>query len=124
MGKGAVLGLQGGTQSVQRTLQVVEQRWGNLSDVVGVWLQDWTGQRNFSAADDLPRVGLWWNWEVCTCAHAHKVFVCEFYGGVVTSQVDDTHYPGWTQFVADLRSKGIRTLTYINPLFSNVSQRG
>ena len=40
--------------------------WGNMSDVVGVWLQDWTGQRVFgsNSGKDLPRVGLWWNWEV------------------------------------------------------------
>jgi len=43
----------------------VVDKWGNLSDVAGVWLQDWTGQRNFSGANELPRVGLWWNWEVC-----------------------------------------------------------
>ena len=64
VGQGAVLGLQGGTQSVLNTLETVEKQWGNLSDVVGVWLQDWTGQRNFSGANELPRVGLWWNWEV------------------------------------------------------------
>ena len=39
-------------------------------------------------------------------------------------QVDRTHYPQWEELIADLRSKDIRTLTYINPLFSNVSQRG
>lgn len=64
VGQGAVLGLQGGTAAVLSTLDRVERVWGNLSDVKGVWLQDWTGQRNFSGANDLPRVGLWWNWEV------------------------------------------------------------
>ena len=39
-------------------------------------------------------------------------------------QVDSTHYPNWTGLISQLNSKGIRTLTYINPLFSNVSQRG
>ncbi len=64
VGQGAVLGLQGGTDAVQKTLAQVESQWGNLSDVVGVWLQDWTGQRVFSGPNDLPRTGLWWNWEV------------------------------------------------------------
>ena len=64
VGKGAVLGLQGGTESVQQTLEKVQQIWGNLSDVTAVWLQDWTGQRVFNGTHDLPRVGLWWNWEV------------------------------------------------------------
>lgn len=62
--KGAVLGLQGGTDAVLQTINQVEQVWGNLSDVTAVWLQDWTGQRNFSGTKDLPRTGLWWNWEV------------------------------------------------------------
>ena len=39
-------------------------------------------------------------------------------------QVDSAHYPNWTGLISQLNSKGIRTLTYINPLFSNVSQRG
>lgn len=64
MGLGAVLGLQGGTNVVMETIQQVKEVWGNLSDVAGVWLQDWTGQRNFTAPD-FPRTGLWWNWEVC-----------------------------------------------------------
>ena len=84
VGQGAILGLQGGTQvssivnhfqfhfvclpqSVLDTLDLVKV-WGNMSDVVGVWLQDWTGQRVFgdNSHKDLPRVGLWWNWEVMT----------------------------------------------------------
>ena len=39
-------------------------------------------------------------------------------------QVDSSHYPKWTELIGDLLSKGIRTLTYINPLFSNVTLRG
>ena len=71
VGKGAVLGLQGGTDAVLQTFNQVEQVWGNLSDVTAVWLQDWTGQRNFSGTKDLPRTGLWWNWEVKS-----KDYVC------------------------------------------------
>lgn len=64
VGQGAILGLQGGTDTVKQTLAQVEKEWGNLSDVAGVWLQDWTGQRVFDGPNDLPRTGLWWNWEV------------------------------------------------------------
>ena len=48
IGEGAILGLQGGTASVKESLQEIEQAAGNLNDIVGVWLQDWTGQRNFT----------------------------------------------------------------------------
>ena len=39
-------------------------------------------------------------------------------------QVDSSHYQNWTQLISDLNSRGIRVLTYINPLISNVSKRG
>ena len=39
-------------------------------------------------------------------------------------QVDSTHYPNWTNLISELASKNIKTLTYINPLFGNVSLRG
>ena len=39
-------------------------------------------------------------------------------------QVDSSHYTNWTNLIANLSSTGIKTLTYINPLFSNVSLRG
>jgi alpha-glucosidase len=65
VGNGAVLGLQGGTEAVRKTLQQVEEEWsGNHSDVAAIWLQDWTGQRQLGGKNDLSRVGLWWNWEV------------------------------------------------------------
>ena len=66
VGQGAVLGLEGGTHSVLDTIELVRQVWGNLSDVAAVWIQDWTGERRFgnNSFHDLPRVGLWWNWEV------------------------------------------------------------
>ena len=47
-----------------QVIDQVEKVWGNVSDITAVWLQDWTGQRNFTGTTDLPRVGLWWNWEV------------------------------------------------------------
>ena len=72
---GAVLGLQGGTKVVRETLRQVEEEWGgNHSNVAAVWLQDWTGQRQFSGKNDIPRVGLWWNWEVGGVSHHY--FAC------------------------------------------------
>ena len=38
--------------------------------------------------------------------------------------MDSTHYPNWTNLISELASKDIKTLTYINPLFGNVSLRG
>ena len=61
---GAILGLQGGTKRVIDTLNQVNETIGNLDDVAGVWLQDWSGQKNITGPNDLPRIGLWWNWEV------------------------------------------------------------
>ena len=61
---GAILGLQGGSKLVTDLLESVKKTMGTLSDVAAIWLQDWTGQRNFTGERDLPRTGLWWNWEV------------------------------------------------------------
>lgn len=43
---------------------------------------------------------------------------------MIFQQVDSTHYPNWTNLIATLGSKGIKTLTYINPLLSDVTKRG
>lgn len=115
--KGAILGLQGGTDVVKSVLQEVKDKEGSLEDVAAVWLQDWSGQRNFSGKNDLPRVGLWWNWEVShpyTLLHEH----------VLCEQVDESHYTNWAEFIDTCNSQGVRVLTYINPLFSNVTLRG
>ncbi|RCV23975.1 hypothetical protein SETIT_5G048300v2 [Setaria italica] len=53
---GAVVGMQGGTDTVRRV-------WKELQDydvpVSAFWLQDWVGQRKTSIGSQL-----WWNWEV------------------------------------------------------------
>ncbi|XP_066306099.1 uncharacterized protein [Miscanthus floridulus] len=81
---GAVVGMQGGTDTVRRV-------WDQLKDydvpVSAFWLQDWVGQRKTAIGSQL-----WWNWEL-----------------------DDAHYSGWKDLVVDLRSHGIRTMTYCNP---------
>ncbi|OEL24209.1 Sulfoquinovosidase [Dichanthelium oligosanthes] len=53
---GAVVGMQGGTDTVRRV-------WNQLQEydvpVSAFWLQDWVGQRKTSIGSQL-----WWNWEV------------------------------------------------------------
>ena len=48
---------------LQRISQV-QKLLNTTKDVAAVWLQDWSGLRNFSGKGELDRVGLWWNWEV------------------------------------------------------------
>jgi len=73
LNKGAVVGMQGGNDAVLQVLSQIKLVTGSSDDVAGFWLQDWTGQRNFTSSDkDIGRVGLWWNWEVC---HLCRVFV-------------------------------------------------
>ena len=65
LNKGAVVGMQGGTDAVLEVLSQIKQVVGSTDNIASFWLQDWTGQRNFtSSAKDMKRVGLWWNWEV------------------------------------------------------------
>ncbi|PAN31418.1 hypothetical protein PAHAL_5G418100 [Panicum hallii] len=89
---GAVVGMQGGTDTVRRV-------WKELQDydvpVSAFWLQDWVGQRKTAIGSQL-----WWNWEV-----------------------DDAHYNGWKDLVSDLRSSGIRTMTYCNPCLVPMDQK-
>lgn len=82
--QGAIVGLQGGTDKVRETVDMLE---ASGTEVSGVWLQDWTGQRTTDFGDRL-----WWTW-----------------------QLDEQRYPGWDELVSDLRDRGIRTTTYVNP---------
>lgn len=82
--EGAIVGIQGGTDTVRRTVDQMEAAGTEIS---GVWLQDWTGQRTTDFGDRL-----WWTW-----------------------QLDEQRYPQWDQLVSDLRERGIRTTTYVNP---------
>lgn len=54
--KGAVLGLQGGTDRVRKIVKEMQQSGTKIS---GVWLQDWTGKRVTSFGDRL-----WWTWQL------------------------------------------------------------
>lgn len=59
----------------------------------GIWTQDWSGRRL-----DGKFWRLWWNW-----------------------QLDLNLYPDWDQMTEILGKKGIRRLTYINPMLHNIS---
>lgn len=53
---GAILGLQGGTETVREHVANLTDAG---ADVAAVWLQDWTGQRTTSFGDRL-----WWTWQL------------------------------------------------------------
>ena len=54
--RGAIVGIQGGTDEVRR--RVAELRAAGV-EIAGVWLQDWSGQRTTSFGDRL-----WWTWQL------------------------------------------------------------
>ena len=54
--RGAVLGLQGGTDKVRTVVKEMQDAGTKIS---GVWLQDWTGKRVTSFGDRL-----WWTWQL------------------------------------------------------------
>ncbi|MEM1008216.1 MAG: TIM-barrel domain-containing protein, partial [Myxococcota bacterium] len=54
--KGAIIGMQGGTQTVRRIWKKLQQ---HKTPISAFWLQDWVGQRITSFGKQL-----WWNWEV------------------------------------------------------------
>lgn len=55
VGRGAVIGLQGGKQTVMRQIQQLE---ANGVPLTGVWLRDWSGKRETVIGDRLL-----WNWQ-------------------------------------------------------------
>lgn len=54
--RGAIVGMQGGTQRVR---EVYEQLTTRQTPLAAFWLQDWVGQRRTSFGKQL-----WWNWEL------------------------------------------------------------
>merc|ERR1712166_16807 len=91
---GAVLGLEGGRNVVTQVLSKIRAQAPTMP-ISALWLQDWTGERNFS-----NRVGLWWNWEV------------------------DSSYYGWVEWIQSLKQQGIQMMTYINPMLTDVHAHG
>ncbi|KAJ6134739.1 hypothetical protein N7523_001061 [Penicillium sp. IBT 18751x] len=96
---GAVLGIQGGQEKVNR---IVASGLQQDCPIAAVWLQDWSGTHSQSASYMTLNISrLWWNWES-----------------------DFKLYPTWKQFVQDLRDNhNVRTLSYINPFLANVSSK-
>lgn len=96
---GAILGIQGGQDKVNR---IVEQGLsGDINcPIAGVWLQDWCGTHP-QAGPFVNISRLWWNWEN-----------------------DEKLYPTWNMFVQNLRDQhNVRTLSYINVFLANVSTK-
>lgn len=91
-GEGAIIGVQGGTDKVRATVADL-QAVG--TQIAGVWLQDWTGQRTTSFGDRL-----WWTW-----------------------QLDSDRYPGWPELIADLGEAGIAVTTYVNPFLVDAAMK-
>lgn len=83
-GDGAIVGIQGGTEEVRSTVDSLQAAG---TEIAGVWLQDWTGQRTTSFGERL-----WWTW-----------------------QLDEERYLGWADLVADLAAEDITVTTYVNP---------
>ncbi|TSD62105.1 alpha-glucosidase [Aeromicrobium piscarium] len=91
-GEGAVIGIQGGTETVRRTVRELQDAG---TEIAGVWLQDWTGQRTTSFGERL-----WWTW-----------------------QPDRERYPGWEELVAELNAEGIAVTTYVNAFLVHGSSK-
>jgi alpha-glucosidase len=89
-GRGAIVGLQGGTERVREVVSALETAG---VPVAALWLQDWVGKRS-----TLLGSRLWWNW-----------------------QLNTTHYPGWSELVAELEAKQVRVLSYVNPYLVDVA---
>lgn len=63
MHRGALVGMQGGSQKVERVRQALQTRQTPIS---GFWLQDWVGTRKTAIGSQL-----WWNWQINTTHYPH-----------------------------------------------------
>lgn len=91
-GDGAIVGIQGGTEEVRSTVDSLQAAG---TEIAGVWLQDWTGQRTTSFGERL-----WWTW-----------------------QLDTQRYPDWADLVSDLAAEDITVTTYVNPFLVDPAGR-
>ncbi|KAF1988468.1 glycoside hydrolase family 31 protein [Aulographum hederae CBS 113979] len=95
---GAVLGIQGGQEKVERIIQT-SLHYG--MPLVGVWLQDWSGTRLQAGMYNISLSRLWWNWEP-----------------------DMTLYPTWADWVPHLLDTyQVRTMSYVNTFLANVTNK-
>ncbi len=89
--------LEGAVVGMQGGTEKVRDIWAALKELktpmAAFWLQDWVGPRRTSIGKQL-----WWNWER-----------------------DPEQYPDWDPLLRDMKSDGIRTLTYVNPFLADVS---
>ncbi|MDQ0256639.1 alpha-glucosidase [Evansella vedderi] len=90
--EGLILGAQGGTAVVSEKLDSLLEA---EVPVVGLWIQDWVGQRRTSFGKQL-----WWNWEL-----------------------DRDHYNDWDDFLGMLEEEEIRLLGYVNPFLVDTSDK-
>ncbi len=75
-----------------RVREVLAQLEAKGTKIAAFWLQDWVGKRETAIGSRL-----WWNW-----------------------QLNAAQYPAWEELVADLKSKDIRVMTYVNPYLVDV----
>lgn len=90
--RGAVVGMQGGSEKVRRVVAALESHGAPL---VGVWLQDWVGNRAVGFGQRL-----WWDW-----------------------QLNPDRYPDWREMTAWLEERGLRALVYVNPFLADMAAR-
>lgn len=90
---------EGAIVGLQGGTEFVREVWEELeardTPVSAFWLQDWVGTRTTSFGDQL-----WWNWEL-----------------------DEEHYPGWDDLLADFDAAGVDVLGYVNPYLADVSEK-
>lgn len=89
--RGAVLGVQGGTDIVLGKIAAAERAG---TPIAALWVQDWVGQR----VDPTGGKRLWWTWTM-----------------------DKDRYHGWERLVSVLKAKNIRVMGYINPYLANLA---
>lgn len=90
---GMLVGAQGGSDAVRERVAALR---GAGTEIAGVWLQDWVGQRTTSFGERL-----WWTW-----------------------QLDRSRYPDWEALVDELGDDGIRVTTYVNPFVTDAGPKG
>ena len=95
--KGAIIGLQGGTEHVRAITEQLQQAG---VPIAALWLQDWTGSRKTIFGQRL-----WWNWELDDSYKDWRELREQL------SAVKGAAGP-------------IRLLRYVNPMFSNVLVAG
>lgn len=90
--KGAIVGLQGGSESLLHNYHTLKEQKAQISAVV---IGDWTG--TYLAMQEAPPLPSW-NWET-----------------------DTTLYPDWAQLVNELKADGVRLIGYFNPFLVDTS---